>query len=206
VGVLVRQIGGVRTLRDFPGSGREPLLPVAATVQRQALDLIASAVLSADGLSLSPALQRRLAPDYLDRAEGAFIGTDYSLATRLLDLQRAVLAYLMSDTIAARTELYNRLSADVWGDLNSTRVVDTARRELQRDHVNRLAASLLRPMPGSRVDTRSQVRTQTRALLARLDAALHKRGPADPNTRAHLADCADTLRQALAAPLQRQGL
>lgn len=223
VGVLVRQIGGVRTLRDFPGSGREPLLPVAATVQRQALDLIASAVLSADGLSLSPALQRRLAPDYLDRAEGAFIGTDYSLATRLLDLQRAVLAYLMSDTIAARildsvgkfdrpadafqiTELYNRLSADVWGDLNTTRVVDTARRELQRDHVNRLAASVLRPMPGSRVDTRSQVRTQTRALLARLDAALHKRGPADPNTRAHLADCADTLRQALAAPLQRQGL
>jgi hypothetical protein len=70
VGVLVRQIGGVRTLRDFPGSGREPLLPVAAPVQRQALDLLASAVLSADGLSLSPALQRRLAPDYLDRAEG----------------------------------------------------------------------------------------------------------------------------------------
>ncbi len=223
VGVLVRQIGGVRTLRDFPGSGREPLLPVAAPVQRQALDLIASAVLAADGLSLSPALQRRLAPDYLDRAEGAFIGTDYSLPQRLLDLQRAVLAYLMSDTIAARildsvgkfdrpaeafqiTELYNRLSADVWGDLNSARAVDTARRELQRDHVNRLAAAVLRPLPGSRVDTRSQVRTQTRALLTRLDAALHKRGPADADTRAHLADCADTLRQALAAPLQRLGL
>nr|MBP6764578.1 zinc-dependent metalloprotease [Rubrivivax sp.] len=223
VGVLVRQIGGVRTLRDFPGSGREPLLPVAAPVQRQALDLLASAVLSADGLSLSPALQRRLAPDYLDRAEGAAIGTDYSLAQRLLDLQRAVLAYLMSDTIAARildsvgkfdrpadafqiTELYNRLSADVWGDFNTTRIVDTARRELQRDHVNRLAAAVLRPMPGTRVDTRSQVRAQARTLLARLDAALKKRGPADADTSAHLADCADTLRQALAAPLQRLGL
>jgi hypothetical protein len=223
VGVLVRQIGGVRTLRDFPGSGREPLLPVAAPVQRQALDLLASAVLSADGLSLSPALQRRLAPDYLDRAEGAFIGTDYSLPQRLLDLQRAVLAYLMSDTIAARildsvgkfdrpaeafqiAELYSRLSTDVWGDLNTTRAVDSARRELQRDHTNRLAAAVLRPMPGSRVDTRSQVRTQTRALLARLDTALQKRGAADADTRAHLADCADTLRQALAAPLQRLGL
>ena len=27
VGVLVRQIGGVRTLRDHPGSGRDPLQP-----------------------------------------------------------------------------------------------------------------------------------------------------------------------------------
>ena len=30
VGVLARQIGGVRTLRDFPGSGRDPLQPVPA--------------------------------------------------------------------------------------------------------------------------------------------------------------------------------
>jgi hypothetical protein len=43
-------------------------------------------------------------------------------------------------------------------------------------------------------------------LLARLDTALQKRGAADADTRAHLADCADTLRQALAAPLQRLGL
>jgi len=223
VGVLVRQIGGVRTLRDFPGSGREPLLPVPAAVQRQALDLIASAVLSPQGLSLSPALQRRLAPDYLDRAEGAFIGTDYSLTQRLLDLQRAVLAYLMSDTVAARIldsvgkfdrpaeafklgEIHSRLRTDLWGDVNVPVATDPARRELQRDHVNRLAAAVLRPMPGSRVDTRSQVRTQTRALLTHLEAAMRQRALTDADTRAHLADCADTLRQALAAPLQRLGL
>jgi hypothetical protein len=46
VGVLVRQIGGLRTLRDFPGSGRDPLQPVDADIQRQALALISSAVLS----------------------------------------------------------------------------------------------------------------------------------------------------------------
>jgi hypothetical protein len=34
-GVLVRQLGGVRTLRDFPGSGRDPLQPVPADVQRR---------------------------------------------------------------------------------------------------------------------------------------------------------------------------
>jgi hypothetical protein len=36
VGVLARQIGGVRTLRDFPGSGAEPLqaVPAAASARR----------------------------------------------------------------------------------------------------------------------------------------------------------------------------
>ncbi|MEO7336738.1 MAG: zinc-dependent metalloprotease, partial [Caldimonas sp.] len=33
VGVLGRQIGGLRTLRDFPGSGRDPLQPVPAAQQ-----------------------------------------------------------------------------------------------------------------------------------------------------------------------------
>ena len=180
-------------------------------------------MLSPQGLSLSPALQRRLAPDYLDRAEGAFIGTDYSLTQRLLDLQRAVLAYLMSDTVAARIldsvgkfdrpseafklgEIHSRLRTDLWGDFKTPLATDPARRELQRDHVNRLAAAVLRPMPGSRVDTRGQVRTQTRALLTHLEAALRQRSLADADTRAHLADCADTLQQALAAPLQRLGL
>jgi hypothetical protein len=38
-GVLLRQIGGVRTLRDFPNSGRDPLQPLPAADQRAALDL-----------------------------------------------------------------------------------------------------------------------------------------------------------------------
>ena len=35
--MLARQIGGVRTLRDAPGSGRDPLQPVPAAQQREAL-------------------------------------------------------------------------------------------------------------------------------------------------------------------------
>ena len=94
-GVLARQIGGVRTLRDFPGSGRDPLLPVTAAAQREALDLMASGVLAADGFVLSPALQRRLAPDFQDRATRVRRrrpGGDRLLAAaQVLDLQRAVL-------------------------------------------------------------------------------------------------------------------
>jgi len=222
IGVLARQIGGVRTLRDFPGSGREPLQPVAATVQREALQLISSSVLSPEGLSLSPALQRRLAPDFLDRAEGAAV-TDFSVQQRLLDLQRAVLNYLMSDVIALRildsvgkfdkpaeafqlAELHRRLTADVWGELDKGGAIAPARRDLQRDHVNRLSLAVVRPTGSGRADLRGETREQARALLARLEAQLKKRDNGDVLTRAHLADSADTLRQALAATIQRQAL
>jgi hypothetical protein len=220
VGVLTRQIGGVRTLRDFPGSGRDPLLPVPAAVQRKALDLMAGAVLAADGLSLSPALQRRLAPDFLDRGETLSQPTDYGLPQRMLDLQRAVLNYLMSDNVAARildsvakfdragdafalSEVYARLSRDIWSELGSRApaglAITAPRRELQREHVNRVAGALLRPSPQARADARGLLREQAQALLVRLDNAARRTAGSDAETRAHLADSSDTLRQALQA-------
>jgi hypothetical protein len=39
-----------------------------------------------------------------------------------------------------------------------------------------------------------------------LEAKLRKHGPADAQTRVHLAESLDTLRQALAATIQRQSL
>ncbi len=223
VGVLVRQVGGVRTLRDYPGSGRDPLQPVAAAVQRQALDLVAKAVLTTDALALSPGLQRRLAPDFLDAADGVGPSPAFSLSQQLLGLQRAVLNYLMSDAIASRmiesvgkvdrpadafqlAELYSRLSGEVWSELGGKQPITQARRELQRDHVNRLSAAILRPAGAARVDARGQMRVQALTLLARLDGAVKRRSGGDPDIAAHLADSANTLRLALNAPLQRQGL
>ena len=226
VGVLVRQIGGLRTLRDYPGSGRDPLQPVATSVQRQALDLISSTVLARSGLTLSPALQRRIAPDFLERGEG-LAPTDYSAADRVLDLQRAVLNYLMSDFVARRvldnqrktdrpteafalSELYDRLDRDVWeglqAQLGGGKGVPAARRELQRDHVNRLAAAMLRPSGQTRNDARGLLRLQAQSLVQRLQAAQRTAQRNDAETRAHLEDSLDTLRQALSAPLPRQAL
>ena len=75
-GILARQIGGVRTLRDFPGSGRDPLLPVSAAAQREALDVLASGVLAPDSFVLSPALQRRMAPTSRIAATRCTLATD----------------------------------------------------------------------------------------------------------------------------------
>ncbi|HMO45656.1 MAG TPA: zinc-dependent metalloprotease [Rubrivivax sp.] len=223
VGVLVRQIGGVRTLRDHPGSGRDPLQPADAATQRAALDLIARHVLAIDGLAVTPTLQRRLAPDFDDRGDNPALATDYPVPQRLLDLQRMVLSQLLSDAVAARildsvgkadrpqaafqlAELYQRLSRDVWSELHSGGNISATRRELQRDHVNRVATALLRPSPQARADARSLLRQQALWLQAQLDKSLKRPQPLDAATRAHLQDSADTLAQALGAKLQRQGV
>ncbi len=260
--VLVRQIGGVRTLRDAPGSGRDPLQPVPATRQREALDLLTDSVLSADALRISPALQRRLAPDWLERrdaltsTDAAAVATDFSLSGVVLDMQRSVVAALMSDATAARlvdsrekapdgearslpvAELYAQLTRAVWSELDrrdsgiapGTAVAARAgrdaaaagragvalgsggmadaiaprRRELQRDHVNRLAGLMLRPQALSRADARGSLRVEARALAQRLDAAV-RHGGYDADTLAHLQDSAETLRRALEARLERAG-
>ncbi|HJV60003.1 MAG TPA: zinc-dependent metalloprotease [Albitalea sp.] len=222
--VLTRQIGGVRTLRDHAGSGRDPLSPVPATEQRAALDILTSGFLSTDSFRISPALQRKLAIDYQERTDAVFHGeaaasTDFSLATQVIGLQRAVLGQLLSDSVAARlldseskapkdalrlSELYGRLDKSVWSELAGHGDIAPLRRELQREYVNDVANMLLHPSMLSRADARSLVRAQAQALLAHINAA-SKRSSLGAEARAHLQDSADTLSQALAAKLQRAG-
>jgi hypothetical protein len=223
VGVLVRQIGGVRTLRDHPGTGRDPLQPTDAATQRAALQLIALNVLSIDSLAVTPTLQRRLAPDYDDRGDNPTLPTDYPVPQRLLDLQRAVLAQLMSDAVAARildnvgkaerpdaafqlSELYGRLNRDIWSELAQGGDISATRRELQREHLNRVSAVLLRTSAQTRADARSLMRLQALQLQAQLDKALKRKGSMNAETRAHLQDSADALAQALSAKVLRAGV
>jgi hypothetical protein len=229
-GVLLRQLGGVSTLRDFPGSGRDPMQPVPANVQRAALDTLVDGILAPDSFHVSPALQRRLAPDFLERGDvtagGDPVSTDYPVESVMLDLQRQVLAALMSDGLAQRLEdsapkldrpalalapldVYARLTRSLWSDpanfgADGRGDIPTRRRELQRDHVNRLAVVLLRTPGGVRVDMRSTLRAEAVALLPRIQAAQRRPGLSEAS-RLHLADCAETLRVALNAPMQRAG-
>ncbi len=229
-GVLLRQLGGVATLRDFPGSGRDPMQPVPANVQRAALDTLIDGVLAADSFRISPALQRRLAPDFLERGDvsagGDPVSTDYPVESVMLSLQRQVLAALMSDGLAQRledsapkldhpaqalapSEVYARVTRSLWSDpanfgADGKGDIPARRRELQRDHVNHLAAVLLRTPGGVRVDLRSTLRAEAASLLPRIQAAQHRPGLSEAS-RLHLADCAETLRVALNAPMQRAG-
>jgi hypothetical protein len=223
-GVLLRQVGGVRTLRDYAVTGRDPLQPVAASLQRDSLKLVSQRLLSVGAFELSPALQRKLAPDFFERAESlGTVPSEYPLAQSLLDLQRAILNRLMSDALASRLvdmegkaytpaqayhlrEMLQQLETDIWQELGAKRGdISPARRELQREYVNRLAALVLKPGTLNRADARAQVRSQASALLARIDASTSHAG-LSAEARAHLKDSAESLRSALAAPLVRAGV
>ena len=101
-------------------------------------------------------------------------------------------------------ELYARLTQAVWSELDGRGDIAPLRREVQRDHVNRIAALLVRPGAAARADTRSVVRAQARTLLERIRGAGQRAGLSD-EAKAHLADSADTLEQSLSAKLQRAG-
>ena len=103
------------------------------------------------------------------------------------------------------SELYARLRADIWSELSPGAVdIAPARRELQREHLNRIAGQILRPT-AARADTRSLMRAEALALQKSLKAAA-ARVQWNAEVRAHLQDSLDLLTEALAAKMQRAGL
>jgi hypothetical protein len=82
--------------------------------------------------------------------------------------------------------------------------IDTLRRNLQREHVRRVAGGVLRATAPTAADVRAVHRQVASQLEATLKAALRSRAWS-PMARAHLADSLATLSEALKAALVRQG-
>ncbi|MGE5450856.1 MAG: zinc-dependent metalloprotease [Acidobacteriota bacterium] len=227
--ILTRQIGGMVTRRDGPQSTRELMAPLPSATQRQALDLLIQAYLSTDAIRIPPALQRRLAPDYLERADATHedgaggAATDFSVADQMLARQREVLTYLMNEGLSDRLsdnqdkvrdrepkalsahELHQRLQKAIWADADVSAEQAPWQRNLQREYVNRLTMSLLRGA-SARADTRAAIREQAKSTLAQLKGT-HRAPRADRGDatawQAHRQDCIDTLERALQASVIR---
>jgi hypothetical protein len=139
----------------------------------------------------------------------------------VLNMQRGVLDQVMSDVTATRivesqgmvknpkdvfalSELYDSLQASIWSELKSGREITPMRRNLQREHLRRVAGALLRPSGATSADARSLMRMNALALASELRASQSK--PAfSKESRAHVAESLNTLDEALKAPLQRAG-
>jgi hypothetical protein len=212
----------VSYVRDYAGTARVPLTPVSADRQRAALKLLAEGVLSDQSFRFKPEFLQRMGVDYLQIGfDQAQLNPDFSLRTRVLTLQSGVLNTLLSDAVAARildseskvpdwrqafrlSELYDTVQAAVWSELATGGSIPAPRRDLQRDHLRRMATTLTRPAAATPADSRSLQRENARALQKQLQAALARRD-LDKETRAHLAEAANTLDEALKAPIIRQG-
>jgi hypothetical protein len=215
---VVKYVGGVVQLRDHAGSGRMPFSPVPVARQREALALLTNNLFKADSFKFSPSLLSRLSGNQLMFS----YRPDISINSVVLYLQVAVLDQLLSDAVAGRLrdsqeklenpkqalsldELYTTLQSAVWSELKAGKDIPGMRRDLQREHLKRVTATLLRASPGMRADARSLQRLHAQELQRDIQRAMGN-SALSPEAKAHLAESYETLNQALKAPMLRTGL
>jgi hypothetical protein len=224
--LTAKYIGGVYYVRDFGGTSRLPLTPVAPDKQRTALKLIATGIFSADSFRFKPEFLRSMGVDYLNigysGGQASRLNPDFSLRSRVLALQTTALNQLLSDTVLARlldsevkvrkadqaltlSELFAALRGSIWSELKAGGSIPGPRRDLQREHMRRIATVLTRPAATTPSDAVALFREEAKLLSAQIKAAAGV-GNRDSVTRAHLIESATTLDEALKAPLQRQGV
>ncbi|MDX2220824.1 MAG: zinc-dependent metalloprotease [Burkholderiales bacterium] len=221
--LAVKMVGGVTHRRDRAGSGKPTYEPVPVARQREALKLVAKDFFSADSFKIKPELVSRLGIDHLERIRGQGIrNPDFNIAGAILAVQREALEHLWSDEVAERlhasrekvsdgskvltvSELYGTLQGAIWGELATGADIPSSRRNLQREHLRRVANDLLRSTPNQTADTRAA----KREAAVNLEANIRK-AAANPKlskeARAHLNESQNTLQLALKAELSRSGV
>ena len=222
--LAAKYVGGVRLLRDHAGTNRPVFEPTAAPRQREALNLITDGLFKVDSFKFKPEFVSRIGIDFLGRRldfSSATPATDPGIATRVLNVQKAVLDVLMSDGVAQRllesqdkvadpskllklSDVYDGLQNAIWKELGTGGDISSLRRNLQREHAKRISTALLRPSGNSPADARSLQRDNAVQLQNKIRSAMTK--PMSKEAKAHLAESMNTLSEALKAPLQRAGV
>jgi len=193
--------------------------------QREALELLTREVFSSGSFRFDPDFMSRLGVDHLNRfmhGNAPMLNTDFSLASSVLAIQRTALDQLMGDGVAARladaetkvadkrqllslAEVHARIADSVWSELKTGAEIDSLRRNLQREHARRVATGLVRPSTAVAADVRAVNRQVAVRLQADLQRALGNSN-LSATTRAHLAESASLLADALKAPMVRSGV
>lgn len=217
VGPVLKYVGGVTFLRDHAGSGRATFTPVNVQKQREALNLLTTHLFKADSFKIAPELAARLAPDRFDENQKV----DISIASRVLAMQTGALDQLLSDPVAQRlldsqekvqdgksilslSQLHDSLNSAIWSELKGGKDISGMRRNLQREHIKRIANALVRPNPATPADARSLHRQTASSLQKDIAAAIGQMQSKE--ARAHLAESLATLNEALKASLVRSAV
>ncbi len=213
----LKYVGGITFLRDHAGTGRTTYTPIPAARQREALNLITNSLFKPDSFKVTPELLTRLAPDNFDRNNR----NDVSVAGKVLALQSTALDQLMGDVVAHRllnsqekvkdskdvlslAQLHEGLQQAIWAELKGGKDISGMRRNLQREHLKRLANALVRPAVTMPADARSLQRQTASILQKEIQAALPSINGKE--ARAHLQESLATLSEALKASLVRTGV
>ena len=224
-GMAVKYLGGSYVSRVHRGQPGEvdPVVPIAAAKQREALDFLSARVFAADAFAAPPRLLQRLMPERWSQWGGVDLfnsRADYNLNDRVLGIQTALLRAIMAAPLLARmreaetrspdayrlSEHFTRLTSALWGEVGgvptpATKALDgtSTRRELQRAYLDRLGAFVTGAVPGAPDDARALARLQLTRIDGRAARALLAGALLGDNTRAHLMESRARIKRTLEA-------
>lgn len=207
--VMTRYIGGVSVHRDHAGTDKATYEPVAAEKQRAALGSLVSTFFSPDSFKFKPEFVARLAKDRFD----TWGDQNIHVGSAVVRTQASVLNGLLAGDIAQRlidspekmdpsvpafslAELYDGLQTAIWSELPARSDVPQMRRDLQKEYIKSMLP-FLAPDSKAPGDAVSLMRYQATELKQQIDEAV--KGKLSLETRAHLAQCSQTLARALKA-------
>lgn len=230
LGMAVKYVGGsyqTRVMKGQPGAV-DPLVPVPAARQREAVDFLAERAFAADAFAMAPTLLNRLAEETWSHwgMSGGFSPTadryDYNLHGRALAIQGRLLGALTAPTLLARVReqearmsepftlaaYFDRLTTAMWGEVGGGAGTAAAfralggantRRDVQRAYVDRMADMIVDPPSGAPDDARALARLQLQRIDARCARVLGGEAPVPDAVRAHLLESRARIQRALSA-------
>jgi hypothetical protein len=246
--LISQYVGGQYVSRHHKGDkdAKDPIEPVPGAKQREALALISTEILSDKAFQFSPQTLRRLGFErWYHWGNESMGGTvDYPIYDRVLGIQRIALAHCLSPDVLTRlqnqelqvdpasnplkvSEVFRTLTDGIWTELGAPKdkplTISTIRRNLQREHLKRLASMVLGQRgfdPGDSMvfvafdgggglpaDAKSLARLHLKELRDKITAILQDgAAPVDDATKAHLDECRDRINKVLDASLQANGV
>ncbi|TWU16520.1 zinc-dependent metalloprotease [Allorhodopirellula heiligendammensis] len=219
-----------RDKKGDPGN-RVPVEVVPAKDQRDALKFVIETTFRDEAYGLTPEILERLGVDkWIDggRSSGMSAEATWPIHDRVLDMQASALTLLMNPTTLRRVydnemrlrsetdaltlpELLSSITSSVWTELEQpcpegrndrNPMITSLRRNLQREHLQRLVDLILEDAPSTAAYSpiTNLARMELRALAASMESTMKKcEGKMDAYTLAHLTESKERITRALEA-------
>lgn len=214
---MTRYIGGIRRNPNFKGDALQqmPLVPIPGADQRKALDQIVKMVFEEKSLDFPKKYYQMFGTNPNAGVIEGILGASNSqpMYTMLSSFQSQALSDLLSsstmnallnqefesnnpaETLTAR-EMFARVTASLWSEVESAKPVTMLRRQLQREHLDRLIEMVL-DKDGTPAEAKTLAWAHLLALKGRLGASASKVG--HESTRLHWEESLMRIERALGA-------
>lgn len=222
----IKYIGGQHQYRDHVGDpdGRMPFVPVEYSEQKEALDMIVDYAFAKDAIQLPQDIYQKMGADRWSHwGNSTTYGgrVDYPLHETMLGIQSALIGELLdpvrlsrirdtevkfgADQTVTIPELMTALTKSIWSEIQRSpgENIESNRRDLQREYLNRMVALVTDAPEAAPADARSVARQQLQMLHSKLESRLAP--PAydfDDYTQAHLEESKARIEAALEASIE----